>query len=112
MPDAAPAETIREIFQLTDALLAAVRLPNPDLDAVQLLLQRRGELLARLPEPGATDRRQRVLLLQQLQAADAELRGRLELRRAAVRAELQALAGRQTRPRRQPVRPSLLDHRV
>jgi len=102
---------LAEIMRLTDALLAAVRLPNPDLEAVQQLLRQRGQLLASLPEPAPAERRGRVAFLQRIQAADAEIRGRLEERRALVRAELRAMARRA--PRRQPPnRPSLLDQQV
>lgn len=100
-----------EVVQVTDALLAAVRAPNPDLEAAQRLLQLRGELLARLPEPTPSEKRQRLALLQQILAADAEVRRCLEERRLRVRAELGALARRGPR-RRLPSSPNLLDQQV
>jgi hypothetical protein len=103
---------LEEIFRLSDALLAAVRPANPDFDLIRKMVERRGEILARLPAPRAEERQQRVVLIQQILAKDAVLRTYLETRQKQVLDELGVLARRGPLPRQAPARPSLFDQRI
>lgn len=101
-----------EIVALTNALLELARSPHPDLNEAALLLKARGELIALLPPPEAAERSARQVVLLQLQAADAEVRARLEEHRARIGAELASLSRRGPRYGRGSSRPRLIDHHV
>lgn len=104
---------LAELSTLTEALLATVRAPDPDLESVLLLLGKREQVLAALSAPPTeAQRRQRAARLQDIQAANAELRARLEERLGRVQNELRVLATRNRLPNRQPVGAGVLDRQV
>ena len=104
---------LNELGALTDALLAIVRAPDPDLESALLLLGKREQVLAALSAPPTTEqRRQRIARLHDIQAANAELRSRLEERLGRVQEELRVLANRNRLPNRRPVGAGILDRNV
>jgi|GEM_PF-5324066 len=100
------------IVGLTEALLEAIRAPIPDIAAISLLLQVRGELLGETIPTSPSERLQRLKLLQEVQSADALVRSRLQERQAQIGEELRLLQRRPQHPKTRPSRSDLLDHRV
>jgi hypothetical protein len=101
-----------EILALTDALLAAARSPNPDLDHVASLLSRREKALESLPPADPSEREDRLRTLQQIQLVDAEIRAYFVERQAQVRDELGVLMMRPRHKARRQSRTGLVDQVV
>ncbi len=105
------ADPMAEILDLTDALLNAARSPNPDLVYVATLLDDRQSCLDDM-SASPSNSAQRLAVLRRVQAADSELRARLDERRRQVEDELSTLSRRGTRRSPASLRSHLVDRKV